>query len=317
MNRRPGSSTARSRGSYFAPRIVQEYYSNWTFSFRSIEYDLCHTVCVNMSKKEYVLGTHSAELQRLGLQHRLWSGQAARLWERSGFGPGDTLLDVGSGPGFAAVDLAQLVGPTGQIIAIDESAEFIGHLQRTAQSVGIAHIDAQVSDAALIDVQPGSCSGAYLRWVLCFVRHPEAIVDAVARALRPGAVFAIQEYHHYVGMNIAPPSQAFSRALAAVDASWCARGGDSNIGQRLPGILAARGFDIEDVRPLVRMARPHEPLWQWPDSFFVNFLPLLQDGGFLAAEDVKAFHDDWAEHTANPDAVFMTPPMIEIVARRH
>lgn len=35
----------------------------------------------------------------------------------AGFGPGQTILDVGSGPGHATADLAELVGPTGTIIA--------------------------------------------------------------------------------------------------------------------------------------------------------------------------------------------------------
>jgi ubiquinone/menaquinone biosynthesis C-methylase UbiE len=69
---------------------------------------------------EYVLGTHDAELARLGLQHRLWSELTFACWNRCGIRPGSVVLDVGSGPGYTAFDLVPLVGPSGRVIAVDE-----------------------------------------------------------------------------------------------------------------------------------------------------------------------------------------------------
>ena len=62
-------------------------------------------------KGEYVLGTNDEELMRLGFQHRVWGEQAFALWERAGFAPGQTIVDVGCGPGFATLDLARLTNP--------------------------------------------------------------------------------------------------------------------------------------------------------------------------------------------------------------
>ncbi|HXU78754.1 MAG TPA: class I SAM-dependent methyltransferase, partial [Methylomirabilota bacterium] len=73
---------------------------------------------MNREEKEYVLGTDGAELERLGLQHQLWLAQAASIWERAGFRRGHRILDVGCGPGFAALDLAERVGPRGRIVAV-------------------------------------------------------------------------------------------------------------------------------------------------------------------------------------------------------
>ena len=63
----------------------------------------------------YVLGTHSAELQRLGRQHRFWREECRSGLQRAGFSPGDRLLDLGCGPGFCSLELAELVGPSGQV----------------------------------------------------------------------------------------------------------------------------------------------------------------------------------------------------------
>src|SRR5262245_48840980 len=63
---------------------------------------------------DYVLGTRDDEVARLLLQHRVWRPRALDAWRRAGFTTGDTIIDVGAGPGHASVDLAQIVGPAGR-----------------------------------------------------------------------------------------------------------------------------------------------------------------------------------------------------------
>jgi cyclopropane fatty-acyl-phospholipid synthase-like methyltransferase len=43
--------------------------------------------------------------------------KSAADWDRAGFGPGQRLLDVGCGPGFASLDLVERVGGYGQVLA--------------------------------------------------------------------------------------------------------------------------------------------------------------------------------------------------------
>ncbi|MFN3652804.1 MAG: methyltransferase domain-containing protein [Armatimonadota bacterium] len=269
-----------------------------------------------MAEAEYVLGTHDEERDRLGLQHRLWSGPAFALWERAGIAPGQRVLDLGCGPGFTTFDLAGVVGPTGRVFGVDVSERFVGYLRERARRLELTHVDAAVGDVQQLELAEASFDAAYQRWVLCFVPDPEAVIAAAARALRPGGVFAIQEYLHYRGILLAPGSAAFRRVVEVVDGSWRARGGDPDVGRRLPELLLRRGFAVEEVRHLVRTARPEAPLWQWPATFFRTNLPLLVASGQLTAEKAEAFHTDWQAHTENPGAFFCSPPMVEIIARK-
>ena len=77
------------------------------------------------AEKTYFLGTHDEELERLGLQHRVWRPTVLECWRRAGIGPGSKVIDVGAGPGFAAADLAEIVGPAGRVVAVERSARFV------------------------------------------------------------------------------------------------------------------------------------------------------------------------------------------------
>ena len=98
------------------------------------------------AEKQYVLGTGQSELDRLGFQHQLWSEQAARGWERAGFQWGNTLLDVGCGPGYATFDLARLVGKQGKVVAADVSSRFLDHLSKQSLAQGISNIEIHLTD---------------------------------------------------------------------------------------------------------------------------------------------------------------------------
>ena len=53
------------------------------------------------TERDYILGTHDEEVERLGLQHRIWRQHVLDCWQRAGVTIGKRILDVGAGPGYA------------------------------------------------------------------------------------------------------------------------------------------------------------------------------------------------------------------------
>src|SRR5437867_12465873 len=103
---------------------------------------------------EYILGTDAEELERLRFQHQAWVKEAYELFERADLGAGDAVLDLGCGPGYTTIELADVVGPGGRVIARDVSARFLATLERECKRLGLAHVEPSlgtVEELALAD----------------------------------------------------------------------------------------------------------------------------------------------------------------------
>src|SRR5215472_16066546 len=73
------------------------------------------TLACMSATTDYVLGADEEEIECLGLQHASWRAHALAAWRTAGLGPRQIVLDVGCGPGYAAIELARLVGPGGRV----------------------------------------------------------------------------------------------------------------------------------------------------------------------------------------------------------
>ncbi|MCE9583004.1 MAG: methyltransferase domain-containing protein [Planctomycetes bacterium] len=270
---------------------------------------------------EYILGTHDAEAQRLGLQHRLWSDAAHSAWRRAGINPGQRILDVGCGPGFATFDLAQIVtanNAAGLVVGVDESARYIEQVTAGAAARGLApSIIAVQGDAQklreVLASRVGSFDLAWARWVLCFIPDPDAVVAGVSALLKPGGRFAVNDYFAYESMTLAPPGPAFSRVIEGVAASWRSRGGDPDIVGRLPALFRKHGLEVTHLSVDHRIARPGESMWTWPDMFFRGYVPMLVEYGFLSQPEADAWLVEWEKRAKDPDTFILMPPVFEIV----
>ncbi len=268
--------------------------------------------------REYVLGTDPVELDRLGVQHRLWGDAAHALWRRAGVQPGMRVLDVGCGPGYASIDLAQLVGHEGRVVGVDESEGFIGELNRRAGVLGLGQLGGRVGDVQslgdLLGDEGDGFDAAFARWVLCFVPDPAAVIRGVVDRLKPGGRVVLLDYFNYEAMTIAPREPILDEVVGIIAEAWRARGGDPDVMGRMPGVLLDAGLEIEHLGVHQRVARPGEAMWAWPTTFYASFLPRLVETGFLSAELHRAFAAMWERASADPSRFKALPPVWEMVA---
>lgn len=269
---------------------------------------------------EYTLGTGDDEVGRLRFQHRLWAPVARDLWSRAQIGWGDRVLDLGAGPGFAAADLGLLVGPGGRVHAVDRSARFIEGCRNLASGARLP-IDAFVGEltdglGGVLGSFEGIYDAVWMRWVLCFVSAPSHVIREAVRALKPGGRIIIQDYFNYRSMRLLPETETFQPVVDAIVHNWHRTGGNPDVGGLAVQCLESEGLEVEHTEVLTRIVRPGQTLWQWPTSYFGNFLPRLVEEGDLAEDARAAFMDEWNARTESGKGMFQTPPMLGIVARK-
>jgi SAM-dependent methyltransferase len=267
--------------------------------------------------RDYVLGTHDDEIARLGLQHRVWRPRALDAWQRAGFTIGQTLLDVGCGPGHASVDLAEIVGPAGRVVAIDRSRRFLDALEDTRRRRGLDQLTTQeldLDEAELPGVAADGADGAWVRWVFAFVKRPRELLARVCGALRPGGALVLHEYFDYSTWRMAPRSPELEEFVRAVMESWRANGGEPDIGLELPRWLGELGFEVKALRPLIDIVPATSFLWQWPMSFVEVGLRRLVDIGHLTPARAEAIARAVAACEAAPHTLMITPAVLEIIA---
>lgn len=269
-----------------------------------------------MSEKDYVLGTHDEELIRLGLQHRVWRPMVLDCWQRAGITVGKRVLDLGAGPGYAALDLAEIVGPSGEVVALERSHNFVNAMRQSFGRRGLSNVQIHERDLMTGDLPKASYDFSWCRWVLSFVSDPALLIRKLAAAMPRGGRSIFHEYAHYETWAFLPPIAVQEKFREHVIATWRESGGEPDGGRNLPALLSEHGFRIRSARPLIFCIRPTDYMWQWPVTFIDVYLPRLVEMGRIDQQFADKVRADLVFAQQNPNALMITPLVAEIVAEK-
>ena len=265
---------------------------------------------------DYVLGTGDEEMVRLGLQHRVWRAAALDAWTRAGIRAGSAVVDIGAGPGYAALDLADLVGSGGRVVAIERSARFVEFLREQVRARRLSQVKVCEHDLVETPIAALGCDAAWCRWVACFVASPAALVNGVRAALKPGGVAIFHEYVDYASWRAVPPRPALDAFVVEVMASWRATGGEPDIARALPALLRTSGFRVLSARPIVFAAHPGDEIWPWPAGFVRSGAPRLSGLGRVSETWVRRVIDELNDIEADEASLMITPMVLELIAEK-
>ena len=226
------------------------------------------------------------------------------------------MIDLGAGPGFAALDLAEIVGRGGRVIAVERSRRFLDALETMARGRELANITTVEADIVDASFGEAVADASWCRWVLSFVRDPKAVVSHLSRALRPGAVAVFHEYLDYRTWRLAPRSLAFERFVVEVIESIRAGGGFIDSALALPTTLCDAGFDIVEFNPIIDVVPPSSAIWQWPAGFANLFFERLVATSQMSTGDALAARQALLAAQAEPRSLMITPMVLEIIARK-
>ena len=270
------------------------------------------------TERTYFLGTHDEELDRLGLQHRVWRPTVLECWRRAGIRAGSRVLDVGAGPGFASADLAEIVGPAGRVVAVERSRRFVEAGRAMLAGRGHANFEYHELDLMNDPLPAGGMDASWCRWVACFVASPALLLDKIAAVIRPGGVAIFHEYIEYDTLRVLPEGPRIAEFVRQVEHGWREAGGEPNVAPAVVRLLQERGFSVRDAIPRVFCVRPGDLMWQWPATFIDIHLRHQLELGRIEASWAEAVRAEFAAAGQQGATLLITPMVLEIVAeKRH
>jgi ubiquinone/menaquinone biosynthesis C-methylase UbiE len=110
-----------------------------------------------------------------------------------GLKPGMTVCDLGCGNGFYALEMAKMVAP-GKVLAVDIQQEMLHLLKLRADEAKVDNI--RLLQGTVIDphLPPASVDLVLMVDVYHEFSHPEQMLSAIRKSLKPGGVIALLEY---------------------------------------------------------------------------------------------------------------------------
>jgi SAM-dependent methyltransferase len=270
---------------------------------------------------EYLLGHSTHELGRLSAQAQLYAPFVLSFLRAAGIEAGMRVLDVGCGGGDVSVLIADLVGPTGQVVGIDRSATAIETASRRAADLAAPNmhflvVDASRADAAL--AAEGPFDAAIGRSVLEFVLDPADILRNVAALVRPGGVIAFQEAD-WSGCRALPTVPTFSRCVTWGSEALQRSGADPYVGLKLFAIFAAAGLlpPLLSVHAVVGAGSAH-PLYAHIAGLMRTLLPTMESLGVATARavDIETLEQRLSDEVITTGATIVWVSLIGAVSRK-
>jgi arsenite methyltransferase len=177
---------------------------------------------------------HAVELPQSEVPPTLGLGDPVALAKLQ---PGETVLDLGSGPGRDLLESARRVGPTGRSIGVDFTPEMIDRARAAAAEAGLANVSVLRGDLEQLPVPCGAVDVVISNCVINLTDDKRRALVEAFRALRPGGRFAVLD----TAFASEPPGQ-----LRESNDSWCSCVGGALVESEYAALLEDIGF--EDVR---------------------------------------------------------------------
>jgi predicted O-methyltransferase YrrM len=261
---------------------------------------------------DYVLRGGDQGAERLRLLASVKWPTTKTLLNRVGLGPGMRCLDVGCGIGAVTLQMAGVVGPTGLAVGVDRDERCLELARLDARRLGL---NAAFRAGSATDFQERSAYDlVFGRFVLTHLPEPAKALEGMVQAARPSGVVVVEDIQ-FSGHFSHPACSAFDRYVYLYQEVVRRKGGDPNIGPRLPEMLLDAGLadvDLEVIQPTYRLG----PGKQIAAVTMEHIREAVVAAGLASDEESNALVADLDAFAGNPRTVMSLPRIFQVWGRR-
>jgi len=251
--------------------------------------------------------------ERLRILSRVMHPSSTALFDRLGVGKDHLCLDVGCGGGDVTRDLARRVAPRGRAIGLDIDATKLELARAEARAEGVDNVEFRSADIRETLPSP-EFDLVYARFLLTHLSDPARAAAALYQHVRPGGVVAVEDID-FRGSFTCPESPAFRRYSDLYCATVSRRGGDPNIGPRLPGLLKQCGLEEVGVAVVQPVGLQGEVKLLNPLTM-QNIADAVLADALATREEIDDLVRQLYEFAADPDTLAGTPRIVQAWGRR-
>jgi ubiquinone/menaquinone biosynthesis C-methylase UbiE len=199
----------------------------------------------DVTTASYIIRGGVSGFERLRVLSRVLHPTTGALFDRIGVAADMHCLDVGCGSGDVSLELSRRVGASGRVLGVDLDEVKLELARSTADACGARGLEFRKADVLALPPHP-EFDLIYVRFVLTHLTDPGAALAGLVRLLRPNGILAVEDIDMR-GCFCHPPSDAHRRQAELYTRAAEAKGGDANIGPRLPELLRAAGLSHVQV----------------------------------------------------------------------
>jgi SAM-dependent methyltransferase len=239
--------------------------------------------------------------ERLRAAEALLDEGTIRVFERLGVAHGWRSLEVGAGGG----SIARWLAAYGPVVATDLSIRDLTGLP--------ANVDVREHDIVRDPIEAGVYDLVHTRLVLEHLVEREAVLNKLARALRPGGWLVIEDVDYVSGVPVSDKGAREHQHSQSVRLDTFARAGvDHTLGRRLPALL--RGVGLVDVGNEGRawVMEGGSAGARWFAQSLAHLRPRLVGPGLLSDGEI----DRMLELFADPEWSALSPIVLAAWGRR-
>jgi SAM-dependent methyltransferase len=221
-------------------------------------------------------------------------------------------LDVGCGIGAVTFQLARRVGPSGRAVGIDRDEHC---LEIARQEAGRQSVHPVFQTMSVSELQETAAYDlVYSRFLLSHLREPGQAIERMALAARPGGLVVVEDIE-FAGHFSFPVCPAFDRYVSLYQQAVERKGGNANIGPRLPGLFLDAGVeqvDLEVVQPTFR----HGPGKRIAQVTMEHIREAVVEAGLASPGEVDAVVADLDRFAQDPRTLLSLPRIFQVWGRR-
>jgi SAM-dependent methyltransferase len=267
---------------------------------------------IGTDRRRYLLGDAAREAARLRAQARLWDPVSLALFDRIGVRPGWRVLEIGPGQGSLHLALRRRVA--GPVDAVERSAAFASRLEALTRRDRLG--PGRIWQTTLLDapLPRRHYDLIFARWVFLFLPDPIAHLRKLRRALKPGGLVALQDYHRETLALVPRPAEWYD-FLAADRAFFASTGGDVSIGGRLPDLYRQAGLRTIDTRVTIKTGRPGSAVWRWLTTYFMGVMDEMASFPPFSPKSAMRLRRHWRAASRRSTSLLISPAVLDVVGR--